>query len=408
VPRERSRLTLLILFSVVIVDLIGFGAVTTTLPWYAKEFEVDAATLGYLVAAWAVAQFLCAPLWGRLSDRIGRRPVMLIMIAGTSVSLAMLGLAENLMELFATRILAGGFAANISVASAYIADVTDDDERTRWMGILGMSFGVGFLLGPALGGLLGPLGYSVPMLTAAGLAATNFVFATIFLKEPPQHVATSTSGAQGDAVPGVQPSPTRAAVLRDPIIRRMCLANLGFSVAVTQLETIFAYFMMDRFGSEMQQVVGILILMAIVMGVIQGAGMRPLTARYEERRLVMVGSLMMAAAFVCVPFSPTVGLLLVPLLLSAVGRAILQAPLMGLVSIQANPDNRGVVMGVFQSSAAFGRIGGPVAAGWLYQAAQPQPFILAGAILLAVACLAPAMPGRGQSPGSDAPTFGGT
>ena len=107
--RERPRLTLLILFSVVIVDLIGFGAVTTTLPWYAKEFQVDALTLGILVAAWAAAQFVCAPLWGRLSDRIGRRPVMLITIAGTSVALAMLGLADTMWELFATTQIRASF-----------------------------------------------------------------------------------------------------------------------------------------------------------------------------------------------------------------------------------------------------------------------------------------------------------
>ncbi len=384
-----------------IVDLIGFGAVTTTLPWYAKDFQVDAQTLGILLAAWAAAQFVCAPLWGRLSDRIGRRPVMLITIAGTSISLAMLGLAESLWGLFATRILAGGFAANISVAAAYIADVTDEDERTRWMGVLGMSFGVGFLLGPILGGLLGPLGYSVPMLTAAGLAAVNLLFAWIFLKEPPQHVPTSL-GAPGESREAVASAPPRAqtrfGVLHDPVIRRMCLANLGFSLAVTQLESMFAYFMMQRFGSSMQQVVMILVVMAVVMGAIQGGGMRALSARFPERGLVVTGSLLMAASFAWVPYAPSVGLLLVPLLVSAVGRAILQAPLMSLISIQANPGNRGVVLGSFQSAAALGRIAGPIAAGWLFLSGQPRPFLLAAALLVVVALLARGMPSRESRP----------
>ena len=148
-----SRLWVLML--TVFVDMIGFLIVLPLLPFYAERLGASPILIGGLVSAFAVAQLASAPLWGRLSDRIGRRPVMLITIAGTSVALAMLGLAEALWQLFITRVLAGGFAANISVASAYIADVTDDDERTRWMGVLGMSFGVGFLLGPsALGGML--------------------------------------------------------------------------------------------------------------------------------------------------------------------------------------------------------------------------------------------------------------
>jgi multidrug resistance protein len=364
--------------------------VTTALPYYAKDFGVDALTLGYLIASWAGAQFLCAPLWGRLSDRIGRRPVMLITIAGTSVALAMLGLAENLWQLFATRVLAGGFAANISVASAYIADVTDEDERTRWMGVLGMSFGVGFLLGPALGGVLGPYGYAVPMLAAASLAALNLVFAAFLLQEPPGR----DSSQQPTAGAAPRARQTRADVLRDPAIRRMCIANLGFSLAVTQLETMFAFLMIDRFDYDLHQVAGILVAMALVMGAIQGGGMKHLAARYPERSLISVGALMMAASFVWIPYAPTVSLLLIPLFVSAVGRAILQAPLMGLISMQANSSNRGVVMGAFQSAAAFGRIGGPIAAGWLYQSGQPRPFLLASVLLLFVAFLAPAMPGR--------------
>jgi DHA1 family tetracycline resistance protein-like MFS transporter len=380
------------------VDLIGFGAVTTALPFYAKDFDVDAATLGPLVASWAAAQFVCAPLWGRLSDRVGRRPVMLITIAGTCASLPLLRLATPLWGLIATRIIAGGFAANISVASAYIADVTDEDERTRWMGVLGMSFGVGFLLGPALGGLLGVLGYAAPMLAASGLAGVNLVFAAAFLREPPAHLPTKAAGGGPATAAGEAAPTTRAEALRDPVIRRMCLANLGFSLAVTQLETIFAFFMMDRFEFDLLQVAGILVVMAIVMGAIQGGGMRALAARFPERALIRVGSLIMAVSFVAVPYAPSVALLMVPLLVSAVGRAILQAPLMSLVSMQTTQGNRGVVMGAFQSAAAFARIGGPIAAGWLYMSSQSNPFMLAAVILVGVAVLARALPGRAPVP----------
>ena len=132
-----------------IVDLIGFGIVMPVLPFWAREFGVDGTTFGLLTASYAAAQFAFAPLWGRLSDRVGRRPVLLATIAGTALSLLALALAPSLVWLFAARILAGAFAANVGVASAYIADVTPPEERTRWMGLLGASFGIGFVLGPA-------------------------------------------------------------------------------------------------------------------------------------------------------------------------------------------------------------------------------------------------------------------
>ena len=380
---NRRRSTLLILFSVVVVDLIGFGIVVPVLPFYAREYGASATTLGFLVMAYAAAQFVCAPLWGRLSDRVGRRPVMLLTVAGTALSLLALGLANSLVWIFVARFLGGGFAANVSVASAYIADVTGEDERTRWMGMLGASFGIGFLLGPALGGVLAPYGYGVPMLAASGLAAVTLLYASFALPESPRHVRASE---------GTGRELTRIGVLRDPTVRRLCLANLAFSLAVTQLETIFAFFMMDRFDYDARQVAFILVLMAAVMGTIQGGGMRALADRYQERSLVVVGSLILAICFLAVPQAPSVGLLLVPLVLSAVGRAIAQPSLMSLTSLAAAPETRGMVMGTFQSSASLARVAGPVAAGWLYDLSLPAPFWLAGALLAGVALVARGLP----------------
>jgi DHA1 family tetracycline resistance protein-like MFS transporter len=171
-PR-RSRSTLRVLFGVVIVDLIGFGIVVPVLPFYADRYGANGTVLGVIIAAYAAAQFVCAPIWGRLSDRIGRRPVMLMTIAGTALSLLFLGLADSVLTIFLARLLGGAFAANVSVASAYVSDVTAAEERTRWMGMLGASFGVGFVLGPAIGGVLAPYGYHVPMLTAASPPSTG-------------------------------------------------------------------------------------------------------------------------------------------------------------------------------------------------------------------------------------------
>lgn len=382
----QSRRPLIVLFSVVIVDLIGFGIVVPVLPFYADEFGASASVLGLLVASYAAMQFVFAPVWGRVSDRVGRRRVMLATIAGSSGALLVLGLAPSLGWLFVARILGGVFGANLSVASAYIADVTDEAERTRWMGMLGACFAVGFSLGPLLGGLLAPYGLGVPMLVAAGLAAVNCVYAAFVLKEPAQHVETALAGAT------VRRS--RRDVLGDVRVRAICRAYLFFSLAVTQLETIFALLMMDRFGYDARDVAFILVLMAAVMGGIQGGGIRPLVARFGERKLVVAGSVLMAAGFAAIPLAPSVGILLVPLVVSAVGRGICQPAMMGMVSSYATPATRGAVMGSFTSRASLARVIGPVAAGLLFDQSLGAPFWLAAVLLFVSIAWTVGLPAR--------------
>jgi DHA1 family tetracycline resistance protein-like MFS transporter len=276
----------------------------------------------------------------------------------------------------------------VSVASAYISDVTAPAERTRWMGMLGASFGIGFVLGPAIGGLLQPFGHGVPMLVAAGFSAVNWVFALARLREPERH-ATGAPAEGG-----------RIGVLRDPVVRRITLANLVFSLAVTQLETLFAFFMMDRFAWDMRSVGFVLAGMAIVMGGIQGGGMKALSARFPERSLVVGGVLLLAVGFGGLPFPGSgvpprpgsVALLMLPLLLAAVGRAIAQPALISLASQAARPDQRGLVMGAFQSSASLARVIGPTLGGLLYDVSLPAPFWMASALLLLLALGARALP----------------
>jgi MFS family permease len=175
---------LAVLFSVIVVDLIGFGIVVPILPFWAELYGANGLWLGVLLGSHAAMQFLFSPAWGRLSDRIGRRPVMLITIAGTAISLLFLGLAQSFAQVFLARLLSGIFGSNISVATAYLTDVTEESDRTRWMGMIGASFAVGFTLGPPIGGLLSRAGHGAPMLVAAGMAALNFLWAVIALREP--------------------------------------------------------------------------------------------------------------------------------------------------------------------------------------------------------------------------------
>jgi MFS family permease len=351
----------------VIVDLIGFGIVMPILPFWAGELGASSTVYGVILSAYAAAQFVCSPLWGRLSDRIGRRRVLLITVAGTAAALALLALAQSIVWVLAARVLAGAFAGNIGVASAYITDLTPPAERTGKLALIGLCFAVGFTLGPVVALPLIPLGLQAPLWFAAGLAALNFIAAFAFLRDTARVEASEASGES-----------VRFGALADPRVRTLALANLAFSVAVTQLESMFPLLVRDAFGFSELEFVLLLIAMAVVMGIVQG-GMRKLAPLIGEARLALAGSALMALSFAAIPEMPSVGLLLAPLALSAIGRALAQPSMLGLVSLAATPATRGQVMGTFQSMASLARVFGPATAGVLYARGVALPFWLASA-----------------------------
>jgi MFS family permease len=369
------------------------------LPFYAEALGASATVLGFILAAYAAAQFLCAPLWGKLSDRIGRRRVLLVSIAGMGVSLFWLGLADTIPAIFAARVVGGAFAANIGVASAYIADVTDASERTRWMGVLGACFGVGFVLGPAIAALLEPFGDSLlgnraaalPLLVAAGLAGLNWLWAVFSLQEPPHHKAPEPEDASG-----------RFSMLRDPTVRRLCAAWLIFSLAVTQLEATFAFFMITRFDADMLRVGFIFVGMAVLMGGIQGGGMKFLAVRFGERTLVVAGAVVCGISFVGIPLAGALPALIAVLALGAIGRAIVQPSLMGLVATASSETTRGLTMGTFQSAGSLARVFGPAMAGWLFDTSFALPFWFAAVLFVVVAWLSRMLPQRAAEQGAPA------
>ncbi len=361
----KNRNSLLILFSVVVLDLVGFGIVIPILPFYAEAYGADAMTLGFLLTSYAAMQFIFSPLWGKLSDRIGRKNVLLITMAGAALGLLLLGLADSLWMLFAGRILSGIFGANISVATAYVTDVTSEENRAKGMGLIGAAFGIGFILGPAIGGLLSPYGYSVPLLFAAGLSALNVIYAYFQLQE-----SHSTQGERPS-------SPKTLTLLSDPYIRRVCSINFFFTLGVTQLEATFAFFMMDRFDFDARQVAYVMVMMAAIMVAIQGGLIKRLVLRFGERGLLLAGGVFLALGFFWIPFNHRWILLLLPLAICSVGRGIGQPSLLSLASKETEEADRGAIMGLFQSSASLARVLGPVTAGWLYDSRQALPYYLA-------------------------------
>lgn len=367
---SRHKASLGSLFAVIVLDLIGFGVVIPILPFFAEAYGASATMLGLILTSYAAMQFLFSPLWGRLSDKIGRKKVLLMTMAGSVIGMVILGLAPNLWVLFLGRILSGVFGANISVATAYVTDVTSEANRAKGMGLIGAAFGIGFILGPALGGSLSVYGYSVPLLTAAGLSFLNIFFAWWSLGE---------SRPEGD---GKRMRPFQ--VLADSEIFKMCALYLLYTIAITQLEATFAFLMMDRFNYDAQNVAYILVLMALIMVGVQGGLIRRLAPKYGERKLLLVGVVLLGAAFLFVPGSPTVKFILIPLCVASLGRGISQPSFLSLTSQLAEKSSRGAVMGVFQSSASLGRVLGPISAGALYDWHLPYPYYFAGLLLLIV------------------------
>ncbi len=345
---------LFIIFLVVFIDLVGFGIVIPILPYYAKTYGASATMLGWLMTSYSAMQFIFAPIWGRLSDRIGRRPVLLGSMAGIALSMVILGLAPSLLWLFIGRAFAGICGANISTATAYIADVTSEKDRAKGMGLIGAAFGLGFIFGPAIGGVLSRFGYSVPMFAAAALSLANIVFAYFKLAEPPgtQELRAQHRDRRFD----------RNAIretMGDPRTRMAVLLFFIATVAITQMEVTFALFMQARYGFEAQGTGWLLAFMGIIMVVVQGGLIGRLSNRFGEARLILAGTIMMAIALVLMAQALHLSGLMIGVAVLGLGNGITNPSLMSLASHGAVPERRGATMGVYQSAGSLARVVGP-------------------------------------------------
>jgi multidrug resistance protein len=374
-PRENKRSPLLVIFFVVFLDLVAFGIVIPILPYYSKTFGATAFGLGWLMAIYSIAQFLFSPLWGSLSDRIGRRPVLLITILGGACSMVATALAGTFWLLFFARLLAGLFAANISTASAYIADVTPPSERAKGMGIIGAGFGLGFIFGPAIGGLLSVHGYELPILFAAGLGLANFLFALFTLTEPEKTVQTqkkfSFNGLKSAFARGATAVP----------IGLFFLSTLAF----TQLEVVFALFVLARFGFEARDAGWLLAGMGLVSAFFQGGLIGRLAKKYGEKNLLPLGFAFFALSMAGAALSPTVLAFTLFLFGIAIGSGLVNPSLSSLVSKGAPEDGRGGVMGIYQSAGSFARVVGPPVAGLMFDRLGIATPILVSSGIMALA-----------------------
>lgn len=382
---------LLTIFFIVFLDLVGFGIIIPILPYYSRDFGATAFSLGFLMAAYSMAQFLFAPFWGSLSDHYGRRPILLVTICGIILATLATALSSALWMLFLARTLAGIFGANISTASAYIADVTKPEDRAKGMGIIGAGFGLGFIFGPAIGGVLSHYGYQVPLFLAAALSFINLLFAYSTLEEP----ALSEAGRQANRrrLSWQLVKRTFASAKTAAPVLTFFAVTLGF----TQLEVAFGLYVLHTFHYTAQPAGILLAMMGIVMVVIQGGLIGRLSKHFGETKLVLFGLVTMALGMVMAGLASVVPVFVVALLLIAIANGLINPSLSSLMSKGASHDERGGLMGIYQSGGSLARIIGPPIAGFCFEHyAKASPIFLAAGIMVAALFVAIRLPSQGK------------
>jgi DHA1 family tetracycline resistance protein-like MFS transporter len=382
-----------ILFFIVFIDLLGFGVVIPQLPFYGLHFGLHGFGVTTMLACYSVAQFVSSPLLGRLSDRVGRRPVLLVSLAVSALAYCWLGLADAAWVLFASRLIAGAGAGNIAAAQAYIADVTPPERRAKGMGMIGAAFGLGFTVGPALGGLAAALDPAAPAFIAAGLSAIAFLLALTRLSE-------SLPAAARDA----PPRPGRLAVAREalsrPVLRELILLLFIAIGAFSGMETTFALWANQVFGWSSWEVGLNFFFVGIVLVIVQGGLIGRLSHRFGEARLLTAGALSITLGLAGLPLVHSIPLLLLVNLLLAGGMALLTPSLNSLVSRQAQIDEQGGILGVSQSASSLARAVAPPLAGMLFDlSGRNTPYIVGAAFMLLVVILALRLPRAASDPG---------
>ncbi|HEY7022812.1 MAG TPA: MFS transporter [Ktedonobacterales bacterium] len=375
------------------IDITGFGLILPLLPFWAQRLGADAFTIGLIATAYALAQFLFTPLLGALSDRYGRRPVILFSLVVEAAAFAMTALAGALPMLLVARFVGGIGASNIGSAQAVVADVTPPEQRARGMGVIGAAIGLGFVAGPALGGLLATLGTTTPFWAAMGVALVNALLVWRFLPETrtPHEATPERKGAS--AFTGWR----RA--LSAPVIARLILINLLFTLAFTAMETVFALFTQQTFGWNATQNGYVFAYVGIIIVVMQGGLVGWLVGRWGERPLLIGGLALLSVGLILLPFSSTVGMLLAALGLLSVGEGAVTPTTIALLSLASGAGRQGENLGLAQGIGSLGRIIGPLAAGWLFLTfGASAPFLAGG--MLTVAALLVALPALRQPPQS--------
>ncbi len=370
--RENFFLTPLgIVFTTVVIDLVGFGIVVPILPLWAEDLGASPTVIGVLSAVYSAMQFIFAPLLGRLSDRYGRRPVIILALIGSALSSLLIGIANSLVLLFVARILNGISGASYSTAQAYVADITTKEERAKGMGLIGAAFGIGFIIGPGIGGLCALVDRRLPFFVSAAVAALNAWLA--YRRLPETERVPAAAGSRWHFL--------RSALGRRQIAPFVLITFLG-TFAFVGMETTFSLLGRRRFDFDLTKASLLFAFIGVVAAVIQGGAIGPLVARYGERTVMYAGMVITGAALALLAVTTNVYALF-PVAALLAGSGLVFPTTTALVSKAAGEDEQGSMLGVLASASGLARAVGPVAAGALFDWRIPAPYLL-GAGLFAV------------------------
>jgi len=347
---RRSIVPLLV--ATVFLDLVGFGIVVPQLPLAAARFEERGLIVGLLVATDSLLSFFLAPQWGRLSDRIGRRPVILVGLGASAVSYAMFGLAPSLAVLFLSRVVSGGLGATVNVSQAFLADVTPGARRSQAMGFVGAAFGVGFTIGPIIGGLAARSSAAAPGFVAAAICGVNFLLALAFLPESRERA-------------------TREWSRRGSVPHQAALIAFGVSLAFTTVYVVFQRFARDELGLSRSAISYCFAVLGLVTAVVQGRVVGRLAPRVGERRLITWGAMLVVVGLLTilgsarVPAAAAIATLVAGVALLSAGYSLVGPCVTGVVSRMTSGDEQGRALGALQSVGTGARITGPPLLGFL-------------------------------------------
>lgn len=369
----RRTASIGIIFFTVFMDLLGFGMVLPLMPLYALDprFQASPMEIGWLMAIYSLMQFVFAPSWGKLSDRIGRRPVLIIGLFGSSLSYLVYGLATSLTVLFLARAMAGITGANIAAAQAAMADITPREERTKAMGLIGAAFGLGFILGPALGSMASVYGLETAPLIAAGITGLNGLLALFLLGET--HPAVGRKKTASSRHPLFGASWRMAQTF--PGALRICFLMGLFTALFSAFEIILPLWGSMFFGWTMTSVGWVFLYVGLVAVVVQGGLVRRLAYQLGEKRTAVIGLFLLVLGMSSFALGELT-VALIALALIAAGSGMVHPGFSSLVSLNSDPEQQGLMMGFFQSMNALGRGVGPVLGGFLYGYMEEMVFPL--------------------------------
>ena len=374
---RKASLTLI--FFTVFIDLMGFGILIPILPTFAsKELNITDFGIGVIVAAYSLVQFLFNPVLGKLSDRYGRKPLILISLSCTIASYIIFAFSHSFLILLLSRVLGGFGGSNIGVAQAYIADITTKQERSKGMGMIGVAFGLGFLFGPIIGGILSGYGYMIAGLGSAAFSSSAFIFAFFFLKE-------SLKGEKKLSVHKEKIFDLKFTLqtIKHPDVGILIFIFFVITFSMANLYGTFSLLGYKEYNFSDRQIGYLFGVMGIVSTIVQGGFIKFVSAKLSEKTTILIGTFCMMLGLGMLPYGQSFGGLIIVIIFMSVGTGLLQPTVLSMISKYSSEKEQGAILGINQSLSALARVLGPLWGGFAFDYFGYQfPFLTAGAFML--------------------------